>query len=576
MSAEPHSQIGCARAAGDFDAARPLASPAVACGFARSGRRPLAARLGGLLLTLGLAGSAAAQPGPAPANDPGPAGTLNECAADPPRLDRDQYLRALSLDLRGVVPSAAEYASLDAQPDVPEALIDAWLADPAFVAQAVRRHHALLWNNVDGTTLLNASNNLARVTGAEFTGSPAVYYRRNRTSVYRGVDAPCLNEPATFDAEGRPNTRSVAGVRREGWVEVHPYWDPSLTYRVCAFDAETAPLSQSGTDCASRAASGDAGCGCGPDLARCALGNSHRAVNRAMGEAMDRFIAAQIADDRPYTELFSSRRAFVNGPLVHFYKYQTGSTRLTFDPNPMDVELLPDLAFTDADTWVPIDLPPQHAGILTRDAFLIRFQTNRSRANRFFGAFLCSPFQAPAGSLPPADAVAALNPDLQERAGCKYCHALLEPSAAHWGRFTEQGAAWLAPARFPAQRDDCLRCATTGQGCTTECRSFYLTRSYSEAEDRFLGMLNSYIFRREDHVRNVEQGPRLLAFTAVADNRLPACVARSTSEWLLGRSLASEENAWVDEVSRDFATKGYSYRSLVKRIVTDDRYRKVQ
>jgi hypothetical protein len=345
---------------------------------------------------------------------------------------------------------------------------------------------------------------------------------------------------------------------------------------VCAFDAESAAFSPSGTDCASRAATADAGCGCGPNLARCSLGNSHRVVNRAMGEALERFIAAQIAEDRPYTELFSSRRAFVNGPLAFFYKHQTGATRLTFDPNPVDVDVLPDLAFTDENTWVPIDLPAQHAGILTRDAFLIRFQTNRARANRFFGAFLCSPFQAPAGSLPPADAVAALNPDLQERAGCKYCHALLEPSAAHWGRFTEQGAAWLAPAQFPPQRDDCLRCATTGQGCTAECRSFYLTRSLSEAEDRYLGMLNAYTFRREDHANNVEQGPRLLAFTAVADNRLPVCVARTTSEWLMGRAVGADEAAWVDTLARDFAVQGYSYRALVKRIVTDDRYRRVE
>ena len=47
------------------------------------------------------------------------------------------------------------------------------------------------------------------------------------------------------------------------------------------------------------------------------------------------------------------------------------------------------------------------------------------------------------------------NPDLQQRSGCAYCHALLEPSAAHWGRWTEQGVGYLSAASFPPTREDC-------------------------------------------------------------------------------------------------------------------------
>ena len=59
-----------------------------------------------------------------------------------------------------------------------------------------------------------------------------------------------------------------------------------------------------------------------------------------------------------------------------------------------------DLRFDESDRWVEIELPEQHAGILTSPAYLLRFQTNRARASRFADAFLCEPFTPPAGGLP--------------------------------------------------------------------------------------------------------------------------------------------------------------------------------
>ncbi|MCA9545215.1 MAG: hypothetical protein KC613_12515, partial [Myxococcales bacterium] len=309
-------------------------------------------------------------------------GTPNEaqrCAPVADELDRYQYLRALSLDLRGRLPEADELALLDAGQDVPTALIDEWLASEAFAAQAVRRHRALLWNSLDNQTLLTANSGMQRAPGAEFNGQPPVYYRRNRARTYRDQIVPCLNEPARFDDAGRIRTRAVDGARREGWVEVRPYWAPDEPIRVCAFDANPAEITPDGVNCDSRSGFNDAECGCGPDLERCTLGNSHRAVNQAMGEALDRLIHQLVVEDAPYTELFNTRRAFVNGPLVFFYTRQIGISRFNFEPNPMDPAGLPDLAFTDADTWVEVELPQAHAGLLTRAGFLLRFQTNRAR-----------------------------------------------------------------------------------------------------------------------------------------------------------------------------------------------------
>ena len=106
-----------------------------------------------------------------------------------------------------------------------------------------------------------------------------------------------------------------------------------------------------------------------------------------------------------------------------------------------------------------------------------------------------------------ADEESVRDPDLQVRAGCKYCHALLEPAASYWGRWTEQGIAYLEPTEFPAERSDCLTCALTNQGCTNQCRTHYLTTALSEQEIPYLGKLKAYTFRRTEHENNVEIAP---------------------------------------------------------------------
>ena len=90
-------------------------------------------------------------------------------------------------------------------------------------------------------------------------------------------------------------------------------------------------------------------------------------------------------------------------------------------------------------------------------------------------------------------------------------------------------------------------------------------------------MLNAYKFRRDDHVRNIEVGPKLLALSTVADNRLPACVARRTAEWLLGDGmLTSEDSDWLSELARQFVFSDLSYKTLVKSVVMSPRYRRVR
>jgi hypothetical protein len=214
--------------------------------------------------------------------------------------------------------------------------------------------------------------------------------------------------------------------------------------------------------------------------------------------------------------------------------------------------------------------------VLTSPAFLLRFQTNRARASRFYDAFMCQPFQAPAGALPSPDDPCSQDPDLQTRCGCKYCHSLLEPAAAHWGRWRQAGAGYLDPGSYPRSRADCTACARTGQACSTDCRRNYVTRIFDPVEEPYLGLLNAYYFRSLEHEVVIDQGPALLAATAVVDNRLPACVARRVAQWLLGRALYDEEAELADALTKAFIRSGYSYRELVKAVVSSAEYRRVR
>jgi hypothetical protein len=296
-----------------------------------------------------------------------------------------------------------------------------------------------------------------------------------------------------------------------------------------------------------------------------------------MLEDLDRRVAANVVEDESYLDLLTGNRAFVNGPLAHFWRHLTKIPRFVrMEPSAVDVQTLPtDLAFSAAADWRELRLDDRHSGVLTSPAFLLRFQSDRARANRYYNAFLCQPFQPPAGGIEIVTGAAA-EPDLQARAGCKYCHAVLEPAAAHWGRFTEYGAGMLSPTFYPAVRDDCRRCALNGSGCSDDCNRFYVTKAQTEADRQWLGTFRPYVFLGAEHVRNIEAGPRLLVRSSVVDGRLQRCVARSTAEWLLGRPLGSNEDSFVDELTRGFEDDDFRYRALVKRILQSELYRRVR
>ncbi len=505
------------------------------------------------------------------------------CAPDSDALDDHALLRAWSLDVRGVVPSPEEYAAFadgasgadnagDGGPDV--AALDAWLQTDEFAWRVVRYHRSLLWPNVTDIRLLSNRQRL-------LMGDDGIYYRYLVAPNYRGGPVSCGDFEAQYDADGELILQETEeGYRQEGWVWVTPYWDRANPIRVCAYEAQEAVVSPWGTACDTYDGRYDMYCGCGPELAWCdTFDLGHNGDNPeppvAMGIAGDieHRIHRVIDEDLSYLEILTGRTMFVNGPYAHFLRYQTQvPAHVRFNEIPIDPDLLPDLAFEDEDTWVPVELGEEQSGVLTSTAYLMKFQTRRGRANRFYSAFLCQPFQPPDQGLQDLnDPDASL--DLTQRSGCSYCHAILEPAGSHWGRWVEYGAGWLDPDHFGAFEEDCEWCAITGESCSPECLNYYVTDPLTSEEDPWLGSMRSYEFVEERHLENIAEGPKLLVNNAVADGRLPACVAKNAATWLLGREVDDNDAAWLDGLTREFIASDYRYPVLVRSILTSDAYR---
>ena len=483
-------------------------------------------------------------------------------------MSGERWLRAVSLDLRGVVPSPDEYALLD-NGDVPESLIDAWLDSEAFADRAARFHRSLLWNNVDDQRLVS-TNNL-------FTNTDGIHWIRNRADDYRNDgNLYCGDFEASFDADGRPVPVDQGdGTVQEGWTWVRPYWSPDEDTKVCAFDAQQVEVSPLGTRCDTTSGGADPACGCGPDLQWCSVYYAEDAITNAMSRDIDLRVRQLVLDDRPYTELLTGRTAFVNGPLVHFYRHLTQvPATVRFLQSPVNADELPDLDAVDTDTFVEVSLPDGHSGVLTAPGFLLRFQTNRARANRFYNAFLCQPFQPP-------DAGIALDPDqrqtvdLTTRPGCDYCHALLEPAAAHWGRWTEQGGGYLHPDDYPSFDPLCYDCSVYSLDCPDTCSRYYVTDPLDAEQDPYVGWLQAYQFLEPWQEANVEGGPELLVDATIVDGRLQTCTAENAATWLLGRPLGEDDDDELAKWTTALTGSGWSYKELVKAIVMSDSYRRV-
>jgi hypothetical protein len=514
---------------------------------------------------------------------------LDTCS-ESARVSGPRYLRQLSLDLLGRGPTFSELSASNGTVDA--STIASMLNAPEFKTQLALFHKDLLWPNLANIDLISFRNEMTK-------DERGIWGRPFQGITYRGAPyISCADRPAQI-VNGVIQTQTLSitdplydmmhpEYRQEGWVFVEPYWAPGTQIKVCAFDAQSNTASNAGIPCGSARATDVESCGCGPNLNYCQAAeyrvkdtgqgyyfSTENMIRDALQAEALKIIEDVVTSGRPYLDILRTSRGYINGPLVHFYKHQAGTSNYSATPSLVPMETLGDIPFLD-ETLKPIERDELHAGVLTTGAFLLRFQTNRSRANRFSNAFLCSAFLPPPGGLPSPDNECSREPDLQARCGCKYCHIALEPMATYWGRFSQSGMALRVPAAFPSFQPECSDCTSNGRTCSVSCRNSYVTQTSKPSDAKYLGKLKELQFVSDDNVANLDLGPKLLVERSIFNDRLPGCIAKSVWKHFLGRPMSPlEEVSVLPQIVEAFVKSHYNFKTLVESVVTSEAYRSI-
>ena len=205
-------------------------------------------------------------------------------------------------------------------------------------------------------------------------------------------------------------------------------------------------MSAAGNACNSYEGQFDTDCGCGPNLVWCTVNSQQERVREGLAEAISQRVLDVVTEDEPYSEILMDPSRYVNGPLVEYYRNRSAFSTTLISPVP--IEDLPDIAPDAVDTWARVEGDDHLAGALTEPGWLLRFQTNRGRANRFFTEFLCGEF------IPPESGIMEIveenpTPDLSQKPVCMDCHTVLDPWAAYWGALAGGGHPALRPRGLP-------------------------------------------------------------------------------------------------------------------------------
>jgi hypothetical protein len=505
----------------------------------------------------------------------------------PHEVDRYQLLRRLSVDLRGRVPTVEEYAALDSQPSVPRATIASYLATDDFRLAMRRYHEAMFWPNIQNVALHGIAPVLT-LSAAETSYRLGAAARGN---TYRGdANTGCGDfeqthfDPA-FPGEFRPDPAFVQiivvngkNVRQEGWRMVSPYWAPATQLKVCAFDAQETPSVKAGgvtLGCNYSQTNNNPACGCGPNLKFCygGRGEVDRKILTSLREQLNLAVDDVVKGGKPYTDLLLSTKAQQNGPIAFWKTWLAPQVTVNQTYNVADPQEEVSAKDYLDESWTTVDRKGLHAGVVTLPGYLLRFQTDRGRANRWRINFLCEHFIPPA-VLQPQAGCSDSSSDLTQRCNCQYCHSKLEPMAAHWGKFAEAGTTLMTdPLIFPLKRTQCI-----GQN-NAFCNRFYVTQS----DGHNPGSLLAYQFTdtHADYLTNLEGGPRALAQKAIDDGSFARCTVKKVFEQLVKRELQAEgaETAELElqaTLAQGFKDNAYSFPWLVEQVVSLPQYRRVR
>jgi hypothetical protein len=370
--------------------------------------------------------------------------------------------------------------------------------------------------------------------------------------------------------------------RREGYVLRSTYWTDGRLLKVCAYDAQERTNSIStGLACAPRDRM-DPSCGCGANGENCMPSQGFQSalpsgVERAAREGLNQeplhIVRSVIGRDEDYFNAYTTRRSFVTGALSFLYRRQLGKVYGVdlVSPGPQ----IPEARYDDPN-WHEFVRGPEHAGVLTTPAYLARFPTWRSRINQFRTMLMCRPFEPSPGPLPAADDACNREPNLARRCGCQSCHTAIEPLGAYWGRWAERSARYLDPSTFPSADPNCALCAVTGQGCTTRCRTHYVTSTLDADGSRYAGTLLGYLYRDGDELSRIDQGPAALVANALSTGEMQSCTVQTVWRRLVGRPMSTNETTTVlPTLVRRFEASHHNYRQLVRAVINAPAYRRI-
>ena len=470
-------------------------------------------------------------------------------------VDARRHLRRLTLDLWGTLPSEEALLSQAPEQALSEAQVREILSHPK-AQRFFRRFNAeRFWPALGLGDIVNEAISL--LLPASFYGDTGPHADRLFlifTGIYqRGGFVPCSDEPVEYDENGELIFEEYPdGTQREGFTWVTPYWSDEAI-KVCALEARAMESGIYGGACDETQGLLTGECGCGASLERCMSIESAQVFLKAFQEQME-YMALEHSgaagyEARSYFDLFTRQDELVNGPLVHYYRY---IAPMVLDPMilqaPSELDSLPLLDFSNRETWVWVDRRSDlHSGILTSLTYLLRFPTARSRANRVSTQLLCTPFVASSDRLPAPEDPCSQNPNLSERCGCSDCHSRLEPLAAYWGRFADNGSLFLDPDDFPSFDAECARCADPNITCSERCRQFYVHESFQEngleIPDDYLGVLKSYEWRNREEIRHIEQGPKALFAQRVNQVKLARCTTEHLFKTLISKEATQGD--WI-------------------------------
>jgi len=135
--------------------------------------------------------------------------------------------------------------------------------------------------------------------------------------------------------------------------------------------------------------------------------------------------------------------------------------------------------------------------------------------------------------------------------------------------------AHLDDTAYPTRATQCIS-PLTSVTQLFECYRLYELDPVGE-EIPYQGLLNAYVFRTEEERGYIAAGPGRLASESVSSGRFGSCTARKMWTYFMRREPTAEEEANIlPAIQRRFVDDGYNLRTLVKELVSQPAYGRLQ